>query len=284
MRAFYYTILFCFIASFAFSQSILKKQVFIPFNNDTGVPYTTDEELNDMVVSGFDVDSKGNYYFFGGSKSGCLAVFSITTQKFRKVYADVPASSLFVFKDSLYTYYKSEGGENSLLKIDIANGTILKKCANLSNKYVHTSQFIDSSLVIGYYGSQSDSLKEQYAAYSLLGKYKGEAVSLYNVPKAIFPDKSSHSFCELVGYYNGNYVFWSIPDSKFNLERLWLIKKDGAVIATVNLPGDFAGDAYADNPRENRKVRNGKFYIMGKKGRSCIITEIPLSNLFKGAN
>ena len=280
----FYSIIFCLVAFHAFSQPLLKKQIFIPFNNDTGVPFSVDEELNDMVVSGFDVDSKGNYCFFGGNKAGCLAVFNITTQKFRKLYTDVPASSLFIFRDSLYTFFKNDGGENKLIKIDIANGTILKKYPNLTDKYIHTTQFADSTLIIGYYGNQNDSLKEKYASYSLTGKYLGETVSLYHIPLSIFPDKNTQSFCELVGYYNGNYVFWSITNSKFNLERLWLVNKEGAILATVNLPGDFAGDAYADNPRENRKVRNGIFYIMGKKGKTCVITEIPLATLFNRKN
>lgn len=274
------TLLICLSCIFCIAQTLVKKQTVIPLNNNNGVPYYTDPELNDMGVNGFDVDSKGNFYFFAGAKNGCLAVFTGISQKYRQCYANFPANELYVYKDSLYTFFKNDSGVNRLVKLNAENGIPQKNYNHLTSKYIDGYKFADGSLIIGYYDNTEDSLKEKFAQYSLTGKFIKRAPGEYNVSAAITPEKGPKAICDYVGTWKGNYVFWSVPQTKMSVEKLYLVDKTGKVLATGILPRAFSGDGFADNPGEDRKVRNDSFYVLGRKGKFAIITEVPLADFF----
>ena len=274
------TILLCLGFTICLGQTFVKKQTVIPLNNSNGVPYYIDPDLNDYGIKGFDVDSKGDFYFFAGLRTGCLAVFSGITQKYRQCYANFPANELYVYKDSLYTFFKNDSGVNRLIKLNAENGLPQKNYNHLTSKYIDGYKFADGSLILGYYDNTEDSLKEKFAQYALNGKFMKRAPGEFNVPATLAPEQGPKAICDYVGRWKGNYVYWSVPMSKLGIEKLYLVDKTGKVLASGILPRGFSGDGFADNPGEDRKVRNDSFYVLGRKGKLAVITEVPLADLF----
>ena len=86
MKTLALTLFACFNFFICFAQSFVKKQTLIPLSDVNGVPFKKDPELNDLIINGFEIDSKGNFYFLGGEKTVCLAVFAGNKQLYRKTY------------------------------------------------------------------------------------------------------------------------------------------------------------------------------------------------------
>ncbi len=82
---------------FCFSQTFPKKQTLIPLSNVNGVPYFKDQDMNDIGIDGFEVDEKGNFYFFGGEKLQTLAIFTGNKQILRKTYKQ-DLGQLYIYK------------------------------------------------------------------------------------------------------------------------------------------------------------------------------------------
>ena len=59
-----------------------------------------------------------------------------------------------------------------------------------------------------------------------------------------------------------------------------MVDKKGRVLASKLLPSNFSGDGYVSNPPEDRKVRNGSLFVLGRKGKFALITEVPLQSFF----
>jgi len=247
----------------------------ILLSNLSGVPFYKDVSLNDIGVSGFEVDEKGNFYFFGGEKTACLAAFSGDRQLYRKPYREFSGGSkLHLYKNNLYSYLFDANGDPIFIRINVANGSYSKINNSLTSKKHFASSIVDSSIVFEEHGEGRDSI--YYEQYSLAGAYIKRALNLYNTPFINLPDKD----CEFAGTWNGNYVFWGIPESKVYVEKLWLVDKTGKILASRTLPEGFSGRGYAENPEEDRKVRNGSLYVLGRRGHFALITEVPLQTFF----
>src|ERR1700733_3272045 len=89
------------------SSQIIKRQVRIPLNNLSGVPYyiSNDVDTHPAGINGFEIDTAGNYYFMAGDKqkgTTTLAVFKGNKQMYRKTYKTYFASKLCINNDKLY--------------------------------------------------------------------------------------------------------------------------------------------------------------------------------------
>jgi hypothetical protein len=64
-------------------------------------------------------------------------------------------------------------------------------------------------------------------------------------------------------------------------QTFFLISKNGEILNKKSMPNNsIFGAGYAENPSEDRKVRNGYLYVLGRKGQFALITKMPLSSLF----
>jgi len=277
MRRMLHTLLICLLAQSTFSQSFPKKQTLIPLNNISGVPFYKDQELNDIIINGFEVDAKGNLYFFGG-KLPCLAVFNGTKQIYRKTYKELGSGAeLHLFKGNFYNLAFNKKGDQVSIRINMADGAISITNSPFVSKHFAAYTIIDSCILLKIPTKSMDDF--DFEKYDLSGKFLGKVTNEFGIPIYIFPDKKKSSDWDLLGMWNGNYIFWSINfPSKY--EKLCMVNNDGEILATKLLPVNFSGNGYAENPSEDRKVRNGSLFVLGRKGNYALLTEVPLQTLF----
>ncbi|MGZ3763779.1 MAG: hypothetical protein ACXVB0_11205 [Mucilaginibacter sp.] len=271
------TSLICLHTLFCFSQNFPKKQTLIPLSNVNGVPFFKDEELNDLVINGFEVDNAGYFYFRGGNNGQSLAVFSGNKQVFRKTYKECLDCQLYIYKDTLYTFNRQN---NDLILLNKSNGLLIKKYAHIISKPINSYKFTDNSLVIELSGDS----KLTYEQYTLFGKFLKQVPNDSAIAQSIIPGKDK-DLAQFLGKWGNNYVFWDLVDEKDSqIQKFWLVDKDGTVLSTKSLinRNNVFGSSYVDNPDEHRKVRNGKLYVLGhsRTGNFALITEVPLQSFF----
>jgi hypothetical protein len=143
-----------------------------------------------------------------------------------------------------------------------------------------SNTFIDSCIILQVPGAVLDS--NYYELYSISGRYLKKVKNEYNLNTGIIPEKSA----ELLGTWNGNYVFWNLDFDRGDnqIQKFWLVDKTGKILAKKSFPnkGNAFGGIYAENPSEHRKVRNGNLYVLGRSrtGNNALITEVPLQTFF----
>ncbi|MFB9843217.1 hypothetical protein [Mucilaginibacter ginsenosidivorans] len=274
-----FTLLLCLNGLFSLSQTFQKKQTLIPLDNIKGVPFMKDPDVPmDLLIMGFDVDSKGNFYFFGG-KQPCLAVFDYNRQIYRKIYKELNSGTeLHSYKGSFYDFTFDKKGELIFIKINMTNGSLYKINNPLVSKHFVAKTIMDSCIILQTPSKNSDDYI--FEKFDLNGKFLKQVSNEYDIPVNIFPDKKEPSDWDLVGKWDGNFIFWTIDPESSGHEKLCMVNKDGKILATKLLPANFSGKGYAENPSEDRKVRNGSFFVLGRQGNYALITEVPLQTFF----
>lgn len=264
---------------FVFAQPFPKKQTLIPLNNVSGVPFMKDPDVPiDLLINGFEIDAKGNFYFFGG-KLPCLAVFSGTKQIYRKTYNELDSGTgLNFYKGNSYNYAFDSKGKQIFIKLNMADGTLHHLNSSLLSKHFNAHTIVDSCIILLVPAENTNAYS--FEEYDLSGKFLKRVTNKYGIPAFIFPDKKDNSDWELVGKWNRNFVFWTINTESSKYEKLCMVDKNGKILAIKSLPDNFSGGGYAENPNEDRKVRNGSFFVLGRKGHYAVITEVPLQSLF----
>jgi hypothetical protein len=84
MRKSMLTFIICFNMVFCIAQKFTTKQTLIPLNNIKGVPFYKDNELNDLVIDGFEIDNKGNFISWVGIIWNAWQSFLPTNKYFGK--------------------------------------------------------------------------------------------------------------------------------------------------------------------------------------------------------
>jgi len=269
--------LICFNYVLCFSQSFPKKQTLILLSNLSGVPFYKDVSLNDIGVNGFEVDDKGNFYFFGGEKTACLAAFSGDRQLFRKPYRELNGGSeLHLYKNNFYSFNFDQKGDPIFIKINMTDGSLSVINNNLAKKKYFQHAVLDTCIILEQHGEGRDSVF--YEQYSFNGTFIKRVPNLNNLPFANLPDND----CEFLGKWNDNYVFHDVTGDKLDQDTFWLLNREGKILAKKSISRDnvIFGRGYSEEPLEDRKVRNGSLYVLGRKGHFALITEVPLQTFF----
>jgi len=228
--------------------------------------------VNDFFIDGFEIDNNGNFYFLGGDKSISLAVFSGSQLIYRARYKNISTGvgQLYFSRNVLYTFNRLS--PNKLFLINPINGVIIKAYENKVSEKINSYTFTGNNLIIQ---SLSDS-KIIYNQYTLTVKRIRQAVNKYNLLFNIPND------VQFLGNWKDKFVFYMISGRNFEKQRFYVTDKSGKILAQRILANDnlIFGDGYAENPPEDRKVRNGNLYVLGRKSNFALITEIPLQNFF----
>ena len=264
-----------FYCTICFAQKIIKKEFLIPLNNATGVPFLKDIGLNDIAIGGFEIDSKDNFYFLAGHQSVCLAVFSGSKQLYRKSYSNFKEGALYINNEKLFAFNRI--GSPDLLVINPMNGTLIKRYSNLWAERPNGVFFKDSCVIFEKLGLD----KSTYKVYDLAGNFIKTAATLYNVPASIIPKSKDRDY-KLVGFWNNNYIFWSLTGDDLREQTFCVVDETGKIIQKKILPNDGTcfGHGYAGFQEEYMKVRHGNLYVLGRRGKNALITEVPLTTFF----
>lgn len=262
-----------------FSQSFPKKQTLIPLSNVNGVPFYKAEEMGDIGINGFEIDDKGNFFFFGGERNGCLACFNGSKQVYRKNYNDLSkGSELHLHKNNMYGFTFDRNGNRVYIKINAANGSIIKLPNQFEPSNSSDKIFIDSCIIFEFSGANDS--KNYYEQYTLTGKFIKKTSKITEIRSLFFPQAGNDPIYSFVGEWNDDYVFWGKSDLDAPYQ-LYLVDDKGKILAKRIIPKGLTGKGYFEEPDEDRKVRNGSFFVLGRKGNYALITEIPLASFFE---
>jgi len=136
-------------------------QVRIPLDTLNGVPFNRDQ-MGEYYTEGFDVDDKGNYYFFGG-KTPSLVCFSKNAERiYRRSLANLIPGQIRILANRIYLFEIGDNSLNALVELDKNSGQVIRKYPNSisnvlkSNRFVQIDsyQFKDSVLSITYLDSE----------------------------------------------------------------------------------------------------------------------------------
>jgi len=132
------------------------RQIEIPLSNKNGVPWMNALPCNDnsfMTVDGFEIDSEGNMFFFGGDEHAILAKYSKDNkQVFRKYYKGIRSNKLSIINNDLYSFnnrFVANGTtpSNSFLILSPINGEIIKQVPEVITNDVNSFEFCDSFVI-----------------------------------------------------------------------------------------------------------------------------------------
>ena len=144
----------------------LYKQIRIPLNIETGVPFSKDHE-GEYYIEGFDIDELGNLYFLGGSVA-TLSVFSGNKNIIHKKYVQYTPGQMHVKNDLLY-FFESKNNKNNLIILNKRNGVQIKTYKKILDKGFDSYRFLDSTILFSYLDN-SLAPQEGGSEYSLSGE------------------------------------------------------------------------------------------------------------------
>jgi hypothetical protein len=268
-----------------FTTSFTYKQVKIPLDNEKGIPYIMELNNRFYSVDGFEIDNKGNFYFLGGGYNPTLVCYSGSIIKFRKKYTEFCSNPIHIIGDTLALFDRAfekdkPDQSNSLIILSASNGNIINKFPHTVTNNVNSCSFMDTSLILEVWVDKENinSPPRIFLLYSLAAKFIKQIDNAYNLPELIYPARFKNTGNEYLGEWNNNFVYWYIPDK--NIQKIFLINKEGVLIASTNIDKKLFGESFFWNPPENRKLRNGNIYVLGHQGTNAVITILPVKDLF----
>jgi len=284
---FFFTI--CSYSSLGQSQVNPYKQISIPLNLQSGIPYSKDHEDGDYYVEGFDVDSNENFYFLGGNKA-TLACFSNEGKSlYRRSFSNLVPGQMNIWEKKIYFFEIGVNNLNTLVEIDKSNGmviqqypkTITKVLKSYGYKQIYAYQFdefLDSILHITYIDS---------------GGIENTKTICFNLRAELIPDCGQHvangppiaseGRFEHLGKWGNKYVLGRFDDDDNNKYDLSLRDSANNEIAKSFVDRRYLGKPMCGTycmPQEHRKVRNDKLYMLNRDKNMAVITEIDLATIF----
>lgn len=255
-------------------------QIIIPLDNDRGVPFNYDKSLYGYIIEGFDVDENGKLFFLGGD-TATLVSYSNGKEVFRKKYDDFLSNAIHSWNNKLYVYDYKFNRQN-LFVLDPTTGELQKKIPKIIDNIVNNYYFQDSVLILRVFNMQEKidlDTELAHVKYDLEGLFIEPVQNIYDLPEIYSPLISEN---EYMGKWNEYFLFWQFD---YNTDEHIFILKDntGEFKEEKKYTQELIGrDIYglSGMPQEHRKLRNGKVYILGRKGDNAIVTIIPLEELF----
>jgi hypothetical protein len=272
------------------------KQTRIPLDNTSAIPFSIDRETGNYYIDGFEIDEQGFFYFLslGGEynpeiKRSELGVYSGTKLKYRKVYNDFYPWKIYIVKNKLYVFdYMYMGGGNNIFVLNSKDGRIINKYGHIIKNQINSVEFIDTCFIAEIFNKDSVvTMKTElgFGQFDLTGKFIKKVDNCFNLPVTVYSKIIGFGrTVQLLGKWNNYYVFWEfILDDNNNLknnhDKIFLIDKEGKKVAEVILEDKMFGKSFG-GANENRKLRNDNIYILGHEGKTALITELPLKDLF----
>ncbi len=280
--------MFVFFATSCFSQ-IIKKQVSIPLNNINGVPYHH-WKIEDLI-SGFDVDSKGNYYFIDindNKGTTTLASFNGTKQKYRKTYNLCVYGQLDdIIKVDSNRIYLVDSYKKNFYTLDNKDGKIVNEQKIPIKGIIGFYVFLDSAIVLGGIDSTDPSNHRWLLNYQGILLCKTGMQNLHtNFPDSLI--KTDSEGVQFLGQWKELKVFFreTIESGGQMKYRFYFVNLAGKIVGVSSVDNKvFSGYWLCFAEDRVRKLKNGIIYIVvGKKeGKNALITELSVEELYKDA-
>lgn len=269
-RYIYFFVLVLSVMSFKFNQIKLE------LNNSTGVPFTKDN-MGLLHIEGFDIDSGGRMYIFGG-KTPTLICYQNSKFVYSKRIINIEANPLYVSNNNIFIY-DNKYNKNTLYLLNSNNANVVKKQELLLKQKVNSWFIYNDTIVFEImtnpYIVAGKRKYLKYYVYTTDGKFVRETKNRYDLNNNIMPNDSETLY---LGRWHSNYVFWDYDLDK--RQYILSIRSEGSNKQIVRCFDESKfGNLFGDNGQESIKLRNNIVYTIGYAKGYAIITEIPLTDL-----
>jgi hypothetical protein len=279
----------CSYSAVGSSQGSPYKQIRIPLNMQTGIPFVRDAKEDQYIIEGFEVDSSENFYFLAG-KAATLACLSKDGKSiYRKTFLNFVPGEMHILGNKIYFFEIGLKSLYTLVEIDKSDGMFVQQYPKMIAKVLRSygsqqldgyqfDEFRDSVLHITYIDSGGVE-KPKTICFNL----RAELIPNCNDHLANSPAVDSESQYERLGKWGKDYVLGRFDDDNNNKYDLSLRDSANNEIAKSFVDRRYLGKPMCGEycmPKEHRKVRNGKLYMLNRDKNMVVITEIDLAVTF----
>jgi len=271
------------------SQVNPYKQIRIPLNMQTGIPFVRDAKEDQYIIEGFEVDSTENFYFLAG-KAATLACFSKDGKSlYRRFFPNLVPGQMHIFGNKIYFFENGLKAFNTLVEIDKSSGIFVRQYPKTITKVLKSyryqlidgyqfDEFRDSILHITYIDSEGNEKPK-----TICFNFRGELISNcgHHLANSLGVEGERHY--EHLGKWGNEYVLGRFDDDDNNKYDLSLRDSANNEIANSFVDRRYLGDPMCGEycmPQEHRKVRNNKLYMLNRDKNMAVITEIDLAATF----
>lgn len=271
------------------SQSTPYKQIRISLNMQTGVPFVRNAKEGQYIIEGFEVDTNENFYFLGG-KAATLVCFSKDGKNlYRKFFPNFVPGEMHILGNKIYFFEIGLKSLNTLVEIDKSNGMFIQQYPKMITKVLKS---YGSLQLDGY---QFDEFRDSILNITYIdsGGIEKPKIICFNLKAELIPNCNDHlanstaveceNQYERLGKWGNNYVLGRFDDDNNNKYDLSLRDSANNEIAKSFVDRRYLGSPMCGEycmPKEHRKVRNNKLFILNRDKNMALITEIDLATIF----
>ncbi|HEY4291336.1 MAG TPA: hypothetical protein VGN00_29745 [Puia sp.] len=271
------------------SQTSPYKQIHIPLNIQTGIPFVRNAKEDQYIVEGFEIDSNEKFYFLAG-KAATVACFSKDGKNlYRRVFPNFVPGEMHILGNKIYFFEIGPKSLKTLVELDKSNGMFVQQYPRMIAKVLtsYGCQQLD--------GYQFDEFRDSilHITYIDSGGIEKPKTICFNLKTELIPNCTDHlgnspaidseSQYEKLGKWGNDYVLGRFDDDNSNKYDLSLRDSANNEIAQSFIDRRYLGKPMCGEycmPKEHRKVRNGKLYMLNRDKSMAEITEIDLAAIF----
>ena len=280
----------CSYLPLGLSQVNPYKQIRIPLNMQTGIPFVRDAEEDQYIIDGFEVDSNENFYFLAGQAATLVCFSKDGKNLYRRFFPNFAPGEMHISGSKIYFFEIGLKSLNTLVEIDKSNGMFVQQYPKMITKVLKSYGY---QQIDGY---QFDEFRDSilHITYIDSGGIEKRKTICFNLKAELIPNCADHlanspavyseSQYELLGKWGNDYVLGRFDDDNNDKYDLSLIDSANKEIAKSFVDRRYLGKPMCGEycmPKEHRKVRNGKLYMLNRDKNMAAITEIDLATIFQ---
>ncbi len=281
MIFFILTIISC-IAN-ASENGILQYKIIL--SNTKGIPFSIED--GDYAIWGFEVDADENFWFLGGDPAKLVKMTKRGDIVFKQEYKEFKANPIGIKSQKLYLFdidfYRDP--PNKLFVISCDDGQILQNFPIYLKKRVNWHVFLDNGIIfeLSFAKPPYDNVKDMYKyyLYSYEGKFIGEVYNRIGLNELYYFLKFRFDY-HYIGKYKNNPLFANYCLENVQWE-IFTINIRGQITQKIIVDQNMLGEPFYQAPEDLWCLANNKLFIVYRKDKSAIITELDLNKLLEGA-
>lgn len=270
------SLLFLVASKLAYSENSI--QTIIPLNDDNGIPF----QINniDYIINGFDIDSKGNFYFFGGKEN--IVIYNGDSFIMKKHFNNISNNKLHINNDTLFIF-DNKYNKNNLVTIDLNTLEILRFNESIISNTINSFEYVKNCFIAEVFDYEEEiNLNTElcFIEFRLDGKITEQVKNRYGLPVYLYPENYELMGFEYMGKWKDFFVYNEYDFDK-DCYKIILGNEKGETINEYLIEAKTIGEPFYENPPEHRKLRNEKLYFIGRKRLNLVVTEYKLVDIFQ---
>lgn len=265
-------------------QCQIVHQVRIPLSNERGVPFDYGGDPKGDYITGFDVDSQGNYFFLAGYPAILVKMAPDGKIIYRKTYTRYMTG--MTINDNYLYVFNAAYDSNTLTVLKTNNGEIVRQFSKLTPAIVNDLFWGDSILVLELQDKAKIATGEfqgPFEKFSLKGKPLGTAFNMFNLPDSIYNVGPPRGEGMYLGRIDRLYIYQNYATDRGNDYEVVALNSNGGQVGKVYLTQSSLGVPFL-GLSQNWRLRDGNIYILTKKGKDALVTQLSVRELLEGSS